>query len=181
MHAAIVLLASEGGGGFNPLDPAGIGIALWTWIIFLVALFPIWKVVMGPVTRALTARDEQASAAIAAAEEASRSAQSARAEVEQRLAEAQRQGAALIEAARARAESREKELVEEARLQAAGLLARARAEIQAEQDKAVATIRREVVQLSLSAAGQVLKRKVDAADDRRLVEELVSAAQEPRK
>lgn len=180
MHAALVLLASEGGGGFNPLDPAGMGIALWTWIIFLAALFPIWKVVMGPVTRALEARDEKVTAAIASAEAASRAAQEARAEVDQRLAQAQREATAMIDAARGRAESREKELVEEARLHAADLLTRARAEIQAEQDKAVATIRREVVDLSLAAAGQVLKRKVDAADDRRLVEELVSAAREKR-
>jgi F-type H+-transporting ATPase subunit b len=158
-----------------------MGIALWTWIIFLVALFPIWKVVMGPVTRALEARDDKATKAIESAEAASRAAQEARAEVDQRLADAQRQATSMVDAARARAESREKELVGEARLQAADLLTRARVEIQAEQDKAVAAIRREVVQLSLSAAGQVLKRKVDAADDRRLVEELVSAAQEKRK
>ncbi len=180
MHVALVLLASEGGGGFNPLDPAGMGIALWTWIIFLVALFPIWKVVMGPVTRALEARDDRATKAIASAEAASRAAQEARAEVDQRLADAQRQASTMVEAARVRAETREKELVEEARGHAADLLSRARAEIQAEQDKAVATIRREVVDLTLSAAGQVLKRKVDANDDRRLVEELVSAAREKR-
>jgi F-type H+-transporting ATPase subunit b len=59
--------------------------------------------------------------------------------------------------------------------ESAALLERARAEIRNEQDKAIAQIRKQVVDLSLAAAGQVLKRRVDASDDRRLVEELVSA------
>jgi F0F1-type ATP synthase membrane subunit b/b' len=46
----------------------------------------------------------------------------------------------------------------------------------AAQDKALGEIRAQVVQLSLSAAGTVLRRKVDGADDRRMVEELVSGA-----
>jgi F-type H+-transporting ATPase subunit b len=135
---------------------------------------------MGPITRGLIERDEKSTAAIAAAEAANRSAQEARAEVDRRLAEAQRESATMVEAARLRADAREKELVEDAKRNAAALLDRARSEIQAEQDKAVATIRKQVVDLSLAAAGQVLKRKVDAADDRRLVEELVSATREKR-
>lgn len=173
---SIAVVAAEGG-GFNPLDPAGAGITVWTWIIFLVALPFIWKVVMGPVTRALTARDEQASRAIVEAQEASRQAQEAQASVERRLAEAQREAQATIDAARARAEAREREILAAAEEKSTALLARARQEIQAEEDKAVAAIRKQVVELSLSAAGQVLRRKVDAADDRRLVEELVASAQ----
>lgn len=174
MTVPILAVVAAESGGFNPLDPAGIGISLWTWVIFLIALPLIWKVVMGPVTRALEARDLKASEAIVAAEKASREAQEARASVEKRLAEAQREATALVEAARSRAEARERELVQQAEAKSAALLERARLEIQAEQDKALAAIRRQVVDLSLSAAGQVLRRKVDAQDDRRLVEELVA-------
>src|SRR5262245_20228329 len=173
-------LLSEGGGGFNPLDPASMGIVFWTWIIFLVSLPLIWKIVMGPVTRGLEARDEQAAKAIAAAEEAKRGAESARADVEAKLAEANRQAAAIVEEARQRAEAREREMLDKARQEAGALLDRARGEIRAEQDKAISAIRREVVDLSLHAAGQVLRRKVDAADDKRLVEELVASVKEGR-
>ena len=51
---------------------------------------------------------------------------------------------------------------------------RALTEMQAEQEKALAAIRGEVVDLSLNAASQVLGRRVDSDDDRRLVQELVS-------
>ena len=176
MTALTLTAVAVAGGGFNPLDIDDIGITFWTWIIFLLALVPIWKIVMGPVTRALEGRDERASAAIVQAEQASREAQAARAAVEARLAEAQREAHATIEAARVRAESREREILAQAEQKSAALLERARLEIQAEQDKAVATIRKQVVDLSLAAAGQVLRRKVDASDDRRLVEELVAGA-----
>ena len=177
----LAVVAAEAG-EFNPLDPSGIGISLWTWVIFLVALPLMWKVVMGPVSRALVERDQKAAEAIVAAEKASREAQEARASVEKHLADARREAAATVEAARSRAEARERELVAQAEAKADAMLDRARAEIRSEQDKALAAIRRQVVDLSLAAAGQVLRRKVDAQDDRRLVEELVagSAGAKPR-
>jgi len=164
------------GGGFNPLDFTQLGIMIWTLIIFGAALFPIWKVVMGPIARGLLDRDRKAEAAIAAAEEARRETEKARSEVEARLAEARTEAARTIEAARARAEAREREMTEEAKKASEKLLERARAEIQGEQDKAVAQIRAQVVDLSLQAAGRVLERRVDSADDRRLVESLVGTA-----
>ncbi|MBK7876677.1 MAG: F0F1 ATP synthase subunit B [Planctomycetes bacterium] len=181
MHTFLNLaLLSEGEGGFNPLDPHGIGIAFWTWLIFLLSLPFIWKVVMGPVTKALEARDDQAAKAIVAAEDAKKGAESARAEVETKLAEANRQAAQIVEEARLRAESRDKQLAEQAKKEAAAMLERARSEIRAEQEKAVSAIRREVVDLSLNAAGTVIKRKIDATDDRRLVEELVASVKDGR-
>jgi F-type H+-transporting ATPase subunit b len=175
MFPMFAILVPEESAGFNPLDPSFGGIALWTWIIFLVALPFMWKVVMGPVSKALEDRDDRATQAIAAAEEAKRGAEAARNEVERRLTEAQREAATMVEAARVRAEARERELMAQAGRESTALLERARLEIKNEQDKAVAQIRKQVVDLSLAAAGQVLKRRVDASDDRRLVEELVSA------
>ena len=178
MTTAIVLVPAEGG-GFNPLDFTQLGIMIWTWIIFLAALPFIWKVVMGPISKSMLARDERATSAIAAAEAAKTEAEKARVAVEASLAEARAEAAKTVEAARVRAEAREKELLGEAKAASEKLLEQARTEIRSEQAKAVAQIRAQVVELSLAAAGKVLERKVDAADDRRLVEELVSASSAP--
>src|SRR5262245_15826071 len=119
------LLAGPGeGGGFNPLDFTQLGVMLWTLIIFGAALFPIWKVVMGPIAKGLLDRDQKAEAAIAAAEEARRETEKTRAEVEARLAEARAEAAQTIEAARARAEAREREMTEEAKKASDKLLER---------------------------------------------------------
>jgi F-type H+-transporting ATPase subunit b len=172
---ALVPGAAAAEGGFNPVDPSAGGLALWTWIIFLIALPFMWKVVMGPVAKALAARDAQAAAAIDDAKRASEDAQRARAEVEQRLREAAAGAQRTMDEARARAEAREKELVDKAKAEAGAMLESARGAIRAEQEKALAAIRREVVDLSLSAASRVIARKVDSDDDRRLAAEVVAA------
>jgi F-type H+-transporting ATPase subunit b len=176
MHIPTTLLLSAEGGGFNPLDLSGIGGTFWTLVIFAVALVPIWKFVMGPVTRALEARDDKVASAIASAERASKDAEAARAAVEANLREAQVEAGRIVDAARSRAESLERELKDQAGREAQALLTRAKAEIRAEEDKALAAIRAQVVDVSLHAAAKVLGRKADASDDRRLVEELVSGA-----
>ena len=68
----------------------------------------------------------------------------------------------------------EREIVENAKKEAAAMVDTARDQIRAEKEKAMTAIRSEVVDLSLNAAGQVLRRRVDSEDDRRLAEELVS-------
>jgi F-type H+-transporting ATPase subunit b len=172
MSAPFVLAVAESG-GFNPLDFTQGGNAFWTWLIFLVALVPIWKLVLGPITRSMTERDQRATEAIEAAKKASADAERARAEVETKLAEARAESARMVAEARARAEVREREIVAAAGDQAKALLESARREIQSEQAKAISAIREEVVDLSLAAAKAVIQRRADSADDRRLVGELV--------
>ena len=167
--------ASEGG-GFNPLELTQLGNALWTWVIFLVALPVIWKVVMGPITSALEERDEHVQRSIAAAETASSEAEAARAQVEVKLGEAQAEAAKLLAEARERAEVREREILENAKQEASTMVEAARASIRAEQDKALDTIRKQVVDLSLNAATRVLERNVGGEDDRRFVEGLITSA-----
>jgi F-type H+-transporting ATPase subunit b len=173
---AIVTTAAAEGGGFNPLDPSGAAGLLWTVVIFLLSLPLIWKYVMGPITRALEERDDLARRAIDQATKASQDAEAARAEVEVKLGEARAEASQLLADARERAETREREIVEEAKRSAEGLVENARTQIQAEQEKALAAIRNEVVDLSLTAATQVLGRQVGSEDDRRLVGELVDSA-----
>ncbi|MEO0651958.1 MAG: F0F1 ATP synthase subunit B [Planctomycetota bacterium] len=176
MFASLTPVLALAEGGFDPFDPTLGGGALWTWIIFLLSLFPIWIMVMGPVTRALLERDDLAKRAITQAEKASADAEAARAEVEVRLGEARNEAQKLLAQARERAEARERELVDAAKAEAQTLLENARSQIRAEQEKALAAIRGEVVELSLGAATKVLGRKVDADDDRRLVQEFVGSA-----
>ncbi len=177
LHLSL-LAAAEG--GFNPLDPAGLGNLLWTLIIFCVAAPFMWKVVMGPVTSALAERDSTAARAIDAAEKASADAEKVRAEVEVRLGEAEAEAAKLLGQARDRAETREREIVEAAKQEASSLVETARKNIRAEQDKAIAAIRAEVVDLSMGAASKVLERQVNGDDDRRLAEQLIAGQEASR-
>ena len=170
----MLLVLLESAEGFNPIGESAAANMLWTWVIFILSLPFIWKIVMGPITKALVARDAEASEAVKLAERASEDAEKARAEVEVKLGEAQAEAAQVMAQARERAEAREREIVEAAKSEATAMIETARANIQAEQDKAISAIRSEVVELSINAASQVLSRRVDSDDDRRLVTELVS-------
>ena len=165
-------IASEG--GFDVFDPNGAGGFLWTLLIFLLALPLMWMFVFGPITEALFERDEKASEAIVAAKHAEETAERLRADMEVARGEAQAESAKLLNEARSRAEVRERDIVAGAKKEAEAMVGSARSQIQAEQEKAIAAIRSEVVDLSLSAAGQVLGRTVNADDDRRLAGDLVA-------
>lgn len=173
MHMSALALASEG--GFNPLDLSGIGGYFWTLIIFALAAVPMWKMVFGPVTSAMLERDEKAKAAILIAEQAGRDAESAKAAAEVAAGEAQAEATKLLSAARERAETRERDIIDNAKREADAMIESARKSIQVEQDKAIMAIRNEVVDLSLNAASKVLGRNVGSEDDRKLVAELVAS------
>ena len=175
MIASFVVLESEG--GFNPLE-VNAGSFIWTLVIFAIALPFMWKVVFGPITAALYERDVKASEATTAAEKAREEAAKSAAKVEVALGEAQAEAARHLATARERAEARENDIVEKAKREASAMIDGARTQIQAEQEKALATIRAEVVELSLSAASKVIGRSVNSEDDRRLVKSLVAEQQD---
>jgi len=175
-HALLnnVALLAAGDGKFNPLDPNGAGNLIWTLLIFLLALPFMWKMVFGPISAALLERDSKANEAVNAAQAASEQAERSRAEVEVALGNANAEAKKIVAAATARAETRERDIVENAKNEA--MITSARTSIEAERDKAVATIRGEVVDLSLKAATEVLGRKVDGEDDKRLAESIINAS-----
>lgn len=176
MLLSIALLEVEqghGGGGLSPFDPTGFGGLLWTWLIFLFGLPLMWKVVMGPITKALEERDEQAARAITEAEKAREETARAKAEVTAKVAETRAESARLIAEARERASAVEKQIVDEANAKAAQAALAAQAAIAAERDKAIAAIRDEVVELSIHGARAVIGRNVGGDDDRRMVSDMV--------
>jgi len=180
LQPILALAASEGGGGFNPVSLSQGGGFFWTLVIFAVAAPFIWKIVMGPIARALEERDGKATRAIEEAQKAAADAQRARSEVEAKLGEARAESARFLAEARDRAATRERELIEEASAKAQALLDAARTTIRAEQDKALAAIRDEVVDLALSGASKVLGRNAGTEDDKRMVADLVRQSQSLR-
>jgi len=170
--ACALPLASEGG-TFDPVNPATWPNAIWTWVIFLVSLPLMWKFVFGPIVRALEARDERGRKAAADAEAARDEARKAESAVKARLGEAATEVAAILARGREQAERQGKELLDKAEADARQRKERALAEIGAAQARALEQIRAEVVDLSIAAASEVVRRNLDGADQRRLVEEVI--------
>lgn len=148
------------------------------WIgLALLALF-IWRKIWPPLSRAMEAREATIRESLATGERA-------RAEGEQRVGEAQ----ARLESARGEAET----LVDQARRsaaqieedgrrlaeeEAARILARVDVEVELERARVAEQIAAEVSAVVLSATDEVVRRELDVAAHRRLVDQAIRAAED---
>ena len=169
-------LAALGGDGLSPLLDFKAGAWLWTWIAFLLALGVMWKMVYGPITRALESRDQKVEDAIAAADVARKEAESQMAAAKAELQKAQEHGKRMVEEAMTRAERQAAEAVRAADERAKAELQKARDTIAAEKRQALQEIKALAVELTIAATGKLLQQEVDAAKNRPLVQQFVATA-----
>ena len=169
-----VALLAAGDGKFNPLDPNGAGNLIWTLLIFPGPF--MWKMVFGPISAArsssVTPRPTRRSMP-PGRERAGRAQPSGgRGRPRQR----QRRGEEDRRSGHARAETRERDIVENAKKEAEAMIP-----APAPRSRPSATRpwhdprrgRRPV----LKAATEVLGRKVDGEDDKRLAESIINASE----
>lgn len=161
-------LAVAEGGGFDPFQFAG-GATFWTWVIFLLSLPLMWKVVFGPITKALAERDQKVVDAARAADDARARAEQAVAQAQTDREEARAEARRMVQDATARAERQAAEAQKTAKAEADRLLEKAREEIEGEKRRALMEIRQEVVDLAIASAGRILQNDVDDDAHRQMV------------
>jgi F-type H+-transporting ATPase subunit b len=160
-------LASSG----NFLVKPGIGLMIWTLIVFGVTMILHWRLAFPRITDALDRRQKAIEVSIDTAERTREEAQKLLAEYRERLAEARSQSDEIVQRARQTAESHEREAKEQARTIAQDASARAARDIEAATARALDELRAEVANLTVMATEKVTKKVLDDADQRRLVEE----------
>lgn len=167
------LHAAAEGGKVNLLEPHA-GLIFWTIVVFAATLLVLRRFAWGPITEAVRTREQRLTDAIADAErdrnEAKKLLAEQKAAIDAARAEAQR----YIAEGRATAEAMRSEMVEQTRQQQAEVLERARREIESEKAKAIDELRREAVDIALAGAGKVIGQRLDAAADRKLVEDYLA-------
>lgn len=172
----ILLAAASGGEGLSTLLDFHAGAWIWTWIAFLLGLGVMWKMVYGPITKALESRDQKVEDAIVAADVARKEAETQMAAAKAELQKAQEHGKRMVEEAMARAERQAADAVRAADERAKAELQKARDTIAAEKRQAVQEIRALAVDLTIRAAGQLLQQEIDADKNRPLVHQFVATA-----
>ena len=162
------------------LSSLGINGTFLVQILDFVVLFAFLRVfAWPPLVRAMEQRRQGIQDQLTHAQNEREEAVRLRDEQNRRLAEAKGEAQALLERAQRAAAEESRQLLEEARAQGERLQRQVREEIARERDAAVAALRAEVADLVLAATAQLLGRRVDAAEDRRLVEEFILAAGAP--
>ncbi len=171
MNILGVILQETGGSETSPFFSLNTGVMIWTVIIFLALVFVLGKWAWKPILGALEARERRIQDILDAAARDRAAAEEALAEHRRQLAEARQQAQQVMAEGREAAERVRQDMLDTARRQQDDLLARARDDIRREQDAAVQQLRREAVDLSLAAASKLVERRLDSAEDRRLVQE----------
>jgi F-type H+-transporting ATPase subunit b len=169
--AAAPLLAEEeagtGGGGLFAINP---GLIIWTWLIFILLLVVLRKWAWGPILGALEARETRIQEALDSAAREREEAKQLLQQQQRLLDESRDHSQQILADGRKAGERLRAELLEEGRQQREQILAHAKGDIERERDRALEVLRREVVDLTISAAGRVLQKEVDSQENRRIVE-----------
>jgi F-type H+-transporting ATPase subunit b len=142
-------------------------------IVFLL----LWRWGLPMIIRTMDRRQAVIREGIENAEKAKRDLEEATARAEAELLEARRQAQDIIAQAQKAGQREQERIVEEAHARAAQIEQQEVARIRQEAARARAEISRLVVNLSIDAAGKVIGRSVNDRDNRRLVEEFVTAAE----
>jgi F-type H+-transporting ATPase subunit b len=170
LSAQSIPLAS--GGSF--LITPNVGIMIWTIVVFLISLFILRRAVFPLIGEALDKRAKTIEGEIDAAAALRQEADKVLDEYRERLKEARAQAEGIEQRARETAKSHENEARKHSQEILAEAAKRAERDIEAATKRALDDIRREVADLTIMATEKVVRKTLNDADQRRLVEEALS-------
>ena len=166
----LVLAATEEEGGAFLVEPA-LGLMIWTLIAFLATYFILKKFAFPRIQEALEKRANAVAESIDAAKRTREEADELLQEYRERLREAREQAEDIVARARQSSERFAEESKTEAKKQREEMMDQTRRDIEQETRRALAEIRREVADLTIAATEKVVRKSLDADDQKRLVEE----------
>jgi F-type H+-transporting ATPase subunit b len=170
MGAPLQLAASSGSFLIKP----GIGLMIWTLVVFGVTLLLLKRYAFPAISQALDRRQKSIEESIDTAERTRVEADKLLAEYRERLKEAREQADEIVARARQAAEVHETEAKDRGHELLAEAAQRAEREIDTATKRALDDIRREVADLTILATEKVTRKTLDDADQRRLVEQALA-------
>jgi F-type H+-transporting ATPase subunit b len=163
---------SEEGGSF--LVSPGLGLMIWTLVLFLFTMWVLSKLAFPKIQEALDKRAKTIAESIEAAERQRKESDELLEEYRQRLAEAREQADDIMARARKAGEVAEAEATAAGKEKREELVEAAKRDIEAETRRSLQQIRTEVADLTVLATEKVTRKSLSADDQQRLVEEALS-------
>lgn len=156
------------------------GLNLWQFIIqviaFLVFCLLLWKFAVGPLVKVMDERQGKIRDSMASAERMQQELQNTQARNEEALLDARREAQEIVATARQSGEQLLAKARDEANTQAETYLTRAQETLRQETEQARQLLRSEVADIATLAAGRILRKELDPATQRQLIEETLSGA-----
>lgn len=142
---------------------------------FFVLLFIMMKFAWPAVTKILEERANLIKSRLDDAEARRAEMERMRNDYEQRLTNIETEARERIQSAVQEAHAARDQLLSQARAQSEQILERAKEDVQREKEKALIEIRDRVADLATMAAGQIIRRSIDPAAHRQLIDEVIDA------
>lgn len=149
---------------------------IWGVINFLLVVGTLYLLLYKPLLNAVNARDESIENSLRKAAEDREEAEKLRRQLEERLANAQREANEIINKATQAANATRAQIEAEAKARADEMLANAARTIEIEKAKALAELRAEVADLAVMVAGKVIEKDLNNDEQRRLAERFLAEA-----
>jgi len=172
MTATVNTIVADSGGSF--LVKPGIGLMVWTLLVFGLTMLLLWKLAFPRIAEALDKRQRAIEESIDTAERTKVEAEQLLAEYRERLTEARQQADEIVARAKKAADVHEREAKEHSKVARDEMLEQTRRDIEAETRRAIQQIRIEVADLTVLATEKVTRKSLDSADQKRLVEEALA-------
>lgn len=173
----LLLLATEEGGkveeAANPILPV-VPELFWGALTFGAFFLLVRFVLLPPVKRTMDLRAEAIRSDLDAAESAKASAISAAGDVDDQLADVRAEASAIIDAARAEAETQRQSILAQANAEVAKMKELADADLASARETALQQVRPKVAELATSAASKALGRTIDLEAARPIVDSYLS-------
>ena len=163
----------EEGGGVSLISPQ-FGLMFWTLLTFLILAFFLGKFAWRPLLGAMQERERSIESSLKKAQDDREQAEKLLGEHKQLIAQAHRERAGAIDAARGEAEKLKAEILEEGRKQREHLLRQTQEQVDASLRQARDELRGEVVDLAIRAAEKLVTKNLDDPTQRKLVEDYLS-------
>jgi len=167
---ALASAASAEGGGLISIDKS----LFIQMVNFLVLLFILWRLLYKPLVTKMEDRSSAIKRSLEEAQAARLEAQREREEHAQKLQAAYTEAKAIRETALKEAAEEQRKLVDGARAEAARLIADARTEMEQDVRRARQQLRREVSDLAVTVAERLIRKSLDGADHRRIIDEEIA-------
>ncbi|MEG1993777.1 MAG: F0F1 ATP synthase subunit B [Oscillospiraceae bacterium] len=127
-----------------------------------------------PVQKVLATRQGEVDKLYSEANEANASAKALREDYEKHLSEAKEEAGEIIKTATQTAQAQGDEIVAEAQKKAADLISRANAEIAQDKKKTINEIKNDISGIAMDIATKVVGREISEKDHEKLIEEFIS-------
>ncbi len=157
------------------------GMLIWTWVTFIALFLVLAKVAWKPLLAVVEEREQKISDSLRKAEEAQAEAQKLLDEQQAKFARAQEEIQKMLKESKELAEKMKEEIVEQARAEAEKIRQKAEADIQREKQAAMLELRKQVADLAILAASNLLQETLDPQKHRAMIDDYINQLDQAKK